>query len=170
ATGSIQFEIDGSNFGSPVALVNGSATSAAISSLSVASHTVSALYTSNSADFMASTGSTSITVEAATQLNIQSVVNNAPSAGGSVTLQTTSSSDVSTAVQAVNGANPSSPVTVTLDLGGASTSPTTAFEASSNVQVDLTSSSGNATVSNATVTSGTVVVAASVAPVDWTVN
>ncbi|HKM55189.1 MAG TPA: Ig-like domain repeat protein, partial [Isosphaeraceae bacterium] len=170
ATGSIQFEIDGSNFGSPVALVNGSATSAAISSLSVASHTVSALYASNSADFMASTGSTSITVEAATQLNIQSVVNNAPSAGGSVTLQTTSSGDVSTAVQAVNGANPSSPVTVTLDLGGASTSPTTAFEASSNVQVDLTSSSGNATVSNATVTSGTVVVAASVAPVDWTVN
>ena len=44
------------------------------------------------------------------------------------------------------------------------------FDASSNVQVDLTSSNGGAIVSGATVTSGTVVVAAGVAPVNWTVN
>jgi hypothetical protein len=119
ATGSIQFEIDGSNVGSPVPLVNGSATSAAVSSLSVASHTVSAVYTSNSTDFLASMGSTSLTVEAATVSNIQSVVNNAlSSSGGSVTLLTTSDAAVSTAVQAVNAATPSGPVTVTLDLGG----------------------------------------------------
>ena len=87
--GSIQFEIDGSDFGSPVPLVNGSATSAVISSLSVASHTLSAVYTSDSiADFGASTGSTSLTVEAATAPNIQSVVTIAPSSsGGSVTIQ-----------------------------------------------------------------------------------
>ena len=171
ATGSIQFEIDGSDFGSPVALVNGSATSAAISSLSVASHTISAVYTSNSADFVASTGSTSVTVETANEANIQSVVNNAPSSsGGSVTIQTTSNTAVSTAVQAVNAATPSSPVTVTLDLGGANATSSTAIDAPSSVQLDLTSSSGSATVSDATVTSGTVIVAASVAPVDWTVN
>ena len=118
-TGSIQFEVDGGDLGSPVALVNGSATSATISSLSIASHTVSAIYTSSTADFMASTGSTPLTVEDATVTNIQSVVNNAPSAsGGSVTIETTSSTAVSTAVQAVNAAAPSSPVTVTLDLGG----------------------------------------------------
>jgi hypothetical protein len=119
ATGSIQFEIDGSNVGSPVPLVNGSATSAAINSLSVASHAVTVVYTSSSADFLANTGTTSITVESPTVTNLQSVVNNAPSSsGGSVTLLTTSDAAVSTAVQAVNAATPSGPVTVTLDLGG----------------------------------------------------
>ena len=38
------------------------------------------------------------------------------------------------------------------------------------MQLDLTSSSGTATVQGVTVSGGTVVVAASVAPVDWTVN
>ena len=118
-----------------------------LNSLDLGSHTVSAVYASNSADFVASTGSSSLTVEAPTVSNIQSVVNNAPSSsGGSVTLQTTSSTAVSTAVQAVNAANPSSPVTVTLDLGGATTTPTTAFNVPSGVQLDLTSSSGAATV------------------------
>ncbi len=42
--GTVQFLIDGSDFGSPVTLVNGSATSAAISSLSVASHAIEAVY------------------------------------------------------------------------------------------------------------------------------
>ena len=172
ATGSIQFEIDGSDLGSPAPLVNGSATSAAISSLSVASRTISAVFTSNStADFGASTGSTSLTVEAATAPNIQSVVNNAPSSsGGSVALQTTSSTAFSTAVSAINVANPSSPVTVTLDLYGTSTTPSTTIDAPSSVQVDLTSSSGSATVQGATVSGGTVAVAASVTPSDWTVT
>ena len=170
--GSIQFEIDGSDFGGPVPLVDGSATSAAISSQSIGGHTVSAIYTSDSlVDFSGSTGSTSITVEAATVSSIQSVVNDSPaSSGGLVTIQTASSAGVSTTVQAINAATPSSPVTVTLDLAGASTTPTTAISAPSTVQVDLTSSSGSATVSDATVMSGTVVVAASVAPVDWTVD
>jgi Bacterial Ig-like domain (group 3)/Matrixin/Right handed beta helix region len=118
-TGLIQFEIDGSDFGSPVALVDGSATSSAISSLSVTSHTISAVYTPSSADFIANTGSTSVSVEPATESNIQSVVNISPSSsGGSVTLQTTSDAAVTTAVQAVNAATPHGSVTVTLDLGG----------------------------------------------------
>ncbi len=130
--GSIQFEIDGSDFGGLVPLVDGSATSAAISSLSIGGHTVSAVYTSDSpVDFRGSTGSTSITVEAATVSNIQSVVNDSPaSSGGLVTIQTASSAAVSTTVQAINAATPSSPVTVTLDLAGARTTPTTAISAS----------------------------------------
>jgi hypothetical protein len=170
ATGLIQFEVDGSNFGSPEPLINGTA-STAINSLSVGSHTVSAVYESDTADFVASTGSTPLLVEAATSSNIQSVVNDAPSSsGGSVTIQTTSSTAVSTTVQAIDTAAPASPVTVTLDLDGATTTPTTAISAPSSVQVDLISSSGSAIVQGATVTSGTVVIAASVAPVNWTVD
>jgi hypothetical protein len=170
--GSIQFEFDGNDFGSPVTVVNGSATSPAINSLSIGGHTVLAVYTSDStADFGDGAGSTSITVEAATVTNIKAVVNAAPSSSaGTVTVQTTSSAAFSTTVQAINAAAPSSPVIVMLDLAGASATPTTAISAPSNVQVNLTSSSGNATVGNATVTSGTVIVSASVAPVDWTVN
>ncbi len=170
--GSMQFEIEGNNFGSPVPLVNGSATSAAINSLSVASHTISAVYTSDSpVDFSNSSGSTSITVEAATEQNIQTVVTSAPSSSGSsVTIKTSSSTALSTAVSGVDTASPSSSVTVALDLAGATTTSTTEISAPSNVQLDLTSSSGVATVNDTTVTSGTVIVAASVTPSDWTVT
>src|SRR5207244_1700436 len=43
-TGTVQFKIDGVDFGAPVALSGNSATSGAISSLSVASHTITAVY------------------------------------------------------------------------------------------------------------------------------
>ncbi len=43
-TGTVQFILDGANFGSPVTLVNGSASSASINSLAIGSHTVSAVY------------------------------------------------------------------------------------------------------------------------------
>ena len=62
--GTVQFLIDGSDFGSPVTLVNGSATSPAISSLSVASHTIEAVY-SGDTDFAASTGTLTQTVNPA---------------------------------------------------------------------------------------------------------
>ena len=61
-------------------------------------------------------------------------------------------------------------MTVTLDLAGASTENTAFGVSSTNVQVVLTSSSGTATVQGATVSGGTVVIAASVAPSDWTVT
>ena len=59
--GTVQFLIDGSDFGSPVTLVNGSATSPAISSLSAASHTIEAVY-SGDTDFAGSTGTLTQTV------------------------------------------------------------------------------------------------------------
>ena len=43
-TGNVQFQIDGSDHGTPVALVSGTATSTAISSLAVGDHTVTANY------------------------------------------------------------------------------------------------------------------------------
>jgi hypothetical protein len=64
-TGSVQFQIDGSNFGTPVTLINGIATSDSTSSLAVTSHTVSALYTPDTTSFLASSGSLTQVVNAA---------------------------------------------------------------------------------------------------------
>ena len=61
ASGTVQFRIDGSNFGAPVALSGGSATSGATSSLSVGNHTVTAVYSGDS-NYNGSTGTLSQTV------------------------------------------------------------------------------------------------------------
>src|SRR5262249_20136769 len=53
-TGMVQFQIDGTNFGSPVSLNGGLATSLATSSLSASAHTVTALY-SGDTNFSGST-------------------------------------------------------------------------------------------------------------------
>lgn len=55
--GTIQFTVDGSSFGSPVALVGGAATSPSTSSLSTGDHTVGAVY-SGDVNFLASTAAT----------------------------------------------------------------------------------------------------------------
>ena len=47
-TGTIQFEVDGSPFGSAVTLVNGAATSINTNTLPAGSHTISAVYSGNS--------------------------------------------------------------------------------------------------------------------------
>src|SRR5207244_9122927 len=53
-TGTVQFTIDGVNFGAPVTLVSGSATSGATSTLSVGTHTVTGIY-SGDTNFSGST-------------------------------------------------------------------------------------------------------------------
>jgi hypothetical protein len=53
--GSVQFKIGGVDHGTPVTLVNGSATSTTISSLSVGNHTVTAVY-AETANYQGSTG------------------------------------------------------------------------------------------------------------------
>ena len=90
-------------------------------------------------------GNTSITVEAATASNIQSVVNGAASSGGSVTIQTTSSSAVSTAFRPSTRPAPQ-PRDGHAGPRRREPTPTTAIGATGGVQVDLTSSSGTATV------------------------
>jgi autotransporter-associated beta strand protein len=62
--GTVQFQIDGANFGSPVALSSGQASSGPISSLSVSNHTVTAVY-SGDAGFFPSTGTLTQTVNRA---------------------------------------------------------------------------------------------------------
>ncbi|MGZ4407599.1 MAG: Ig-like domain-containing protein [Gaiellaceae bacterium] len=57
ATGSVQFQADGTNLGAPQSLAGGQA-SIATSALSVGSHTISASFTSDSANFNNSSGST----------------------------------------------------------------------------------------------------------------
>ena len=61
-TGSVQFGIDGSPFGSPVTLISGSATSASISTLAVASHSVTAVFIPANGSFATSTGTLTQTV------------------------------------------------------------------------------------------------------------
>ena len=63
-TGTVQFQIDGTNFGSAVPLVGGSATSSAITTLSVATHSITAIY-SGDANFATSTGTLTQTVNPA---------------------------------------------------------------------------------------------------------
>jgi len=168
-TGTVTF-MDGTTAIDTETLSGGTA-SFTTAALAVGSHPITAVYSGDPDHFASTSASTSLTVEEATVSNIQSVIDDAPSSsGGSVTLQTTSSAAVDTALQAINAATPTGPVTVTLDLGGSATTAATAISAPGSVQLDLTSSSGTATLSGATVTSGTVMIAASVAPVDWTVD
>jgi len=53
--GTVQFNVDGGAFGSPAALVSGSATSGSIATLTQGTHTVTAVY-SGDTDFATSTG------------------------------------------------------------------------------------------------------------------
>ncbi len=63
AMGTVQFTIDGANFGSPVNLVNGQAVSAATSALSVGNHVIGAVYAGDSS-FLASSATTPQVVSA----------------------------------------------------------------------------------------------------------
>jgi len=64
--GTVRLQIDGTDFGSPVELLNGNATSEAISSLSVGEHVITAIYGGN-VNFSASTGSGNIVIDKADQ-------------------------------------------------------------------------------------------------------
>jgi len=75
ATGVVQFRIDGNNFGSPVPLTSGSATSASAASLTAGSHAVTAVYGGDN-NFAGNTGSLSQVVnQAATAASLTSTVN-----------------------------------------------------------------------------------------------
>jgi poly(3-hydroxybutyrate) depolymerase len=89
-TGTVQFNIDGSTFSSPVTLASGSATSGSISTLTEGTHTVTAVY-SGSSNFATSTGTLSggqVVNEASAGVSVASSLN--PSTfGQSVTLTAT---------------------------------------------------------------------------------
>jgi hypothetical protein len=163
-TGSIQFQIDGSNSNAPVPVGQSLTTSA----LAAGTHTITAIYSGDD-QFAGSVASTSIVVNALTASNVQSALSNVPQSG-TLTFQPASTTDMNTIVQGINGAAPSSTVNVTVDLAGQTVAPSTAISAPSTVPIDLTSSTGTATAQDVTVNGGTIVIDASVAPQMWTVN
>ncbi len=143
-----------------------------LSSLSVGSHPITAVYSGDTTSDTGTSAPLTQTVNALTAANLQARLDSVKQ-GNSLILQITSSSDFITAVQAVGGltnTNPANPETVTVDLAGSTTTPAAPIDAPGGAQLDLTSSMGTATAQGVTVNGGTVVVEASVAPLMWTVN
>jgi hypothetical protein len=98
-TGTVQFVIDGTNFGGAVTLANGIATSRSTNTLSVGNHTITAIYNGDN-NYLTSTGTLS---------------------GGQTVNKATSATSVS------SNHNPSTPgqrVTFTASVAGAGTTPT----------------------------------------------
>jgi sugar lactone lactonase YvrE len=125
ATGTVQFQIDGSDFGAPVALSGGQA-SFSTAGLSVGSHVITANY-SGDVNFVAGSATVTQTVAAVTTANLQTVVQAAAASAAPVVIQAGTGTDADTVLSAVNAlAAPSKPVTVVLNLGAANYSDVTA--------------------------------------------
>jgi hypothetical protein len=124
-TGTVQFQIDGSSFGSPVSInASGVATSGSISSLTVGSHPVAAVY-SGDANFTTSTSTViaTQTVNAATSTTTLTSSANPSVFGQSVTLTAT----------VKNGATPITVGNVSFIEGGTCASPATTLQANQAV-------------------------------------
>ncbi|MFL5493448.1 MAG: beta strand repeat-containing protein, partial [Gemmatimonadales bacterium] len=122
-TGSIQFKIDGANFGSAVALSGGSATSGSTNSLAAGSHPVAAVYTpdaASAASFSASTSTVIATQTVNQALSTATVISSVnPSVfGQSVTL--------TAAVK--NGATPITVGSISFIEGGTCATPGTTLQ------------------------------------------
>ena len=83
-TGTIQFQIDGSNFGVPVSLSDGEAVSGTVTSLSVGSHTITAIY-SGDGTYAGQTVTMTQTVESPSQVtgNVYTVTSLGDTGAGS---------------------------------------------------------------------------------------
>jgi len=128
-TGTVQFNIDGSAFGSPVTLASGAATSGTTSTLAAGTHTVTAVYSgdTNNAEGTGTLvggqvvhGTTTVTLTPAS-LAFGNVVEDATSTAKSVKLKNTGSTTLSISSIAVSGdfasATSTSPCGSTLAAG-----------------------------------------------------
>ncbi len=128
-TGTVQFNIDGSAFGSPVTLASGAATSGTTSTLAAGTHTVTAVYSgdTNNAEGTGTLvggqvvhGTTTVTLTPAS-LAFGNVVEDATSAAKSVKLKNTGSTTLNISSIAVSGdfasATSTSPCGSTLAAG-----------------------------------------------------
>ncbi len=155
ASGSLDFDLGGTTAGSEysqlavfglgclgrrlnVPLLGGFVPVVGDSFLIVASGTTSGTFTMTSGlaigqssilDLTATATGATLTVDDATVSGIQSAINSTP-ANGSVTIPAASSGSLDTSVQALNTSAPTGAVTVALDLGGATTTPSTPISAS----------------------------------------
>lgn len=167
ATGSVQFSIDGSPAGSPVAVIQGFATFST-SSLTVGNHTVTAAFTGTGI-YANSTGTLSggQNVSAETTTTVSSSVN--PSiVGQSVTFTATlNPSDATGAVQFKIDGNNFGVVTVS---GGTATFSTSALAPGNHNVVAVFSATGNFTNSTGTLSGGQNVLTGTTTTVSSSVN
>jgi hypothetical protein len=165
-TGTVQFQVDGQNFGSPVKIVNGMATSPSISALAVTAgtaHAVTAIYSGDS-NFLTSSGGTAQQVNALTAANLQAVIQQLqaanPGAAVTVTFQAANNSDAQSVITTANALAAQSPaVTIQLSLGSGNFSDFTANLAA-GVALAIVGQPGTTTVTGGSpalmVRSGTV--------------
>ena len=157
-TGTVQFTIDGSNFGSPVTLVSGSATSGSTSTLTVGTHTVTAVYSGDSSN-SGSTGTLSggqVVSKVTTSTAVGSSSN--PSTYGqsiSFTATVTGSSPTGTVQFNVDGSAFGSPVT--LSSGSATSGSITTLTVGTHTVTAVYSGDGNNNGSTGTLSGGQVV-------------
>ena len=160
-TGSIQFQVDGSNFGTPVTLVGGTATSSATTTLAVGIHPVTATYTPTGTSFSGSSGTLAggqAVTAAATATAVASSAN--PSTFGqsisfTATVTSTAGTPTGTVQFQVDGSNFGSPVTL---IAGVATSQSTSALAAGNHPVTATySGAANFAVSSGTLGGGQTV-------------
>ena len=97
----MQFLVDGTKYGSAITLVKGLATSAVTGSLTVQSHSVTAVYTPSNSNFITSTGILTLTVNPANvtgQISVSKsglVYNRATQLfGGTITITNTGTTDL----------------------------------------------------------------------------
>ena len=165
-TGTVQFSVNGTNVGAPVALVSGVATYTT-STLAAGSQTVAATY-SGSAQFEASTGSMTQTVDPAASTTTLTSSKNPSSLGQAVTLTATvtpaaATGTVTFTVDGVAG----SPVTL---VAGKATLTTSTLTAGSHPIVATYSGDANFSGSTATMTQIVDPVAASTTAVTSSLN
>ena len=117
--GTVQFLVDGTDFGSPVALTNGQATSSSIATLSAGSHTVEAEY-SGTASYKSAADTSQFTVGQADPANFE--MSASPDFGATVATPVT----LTATITGVSGAAaPTGTVSFTLDGHPASCNPVT---------------------------------------------
>src|SRR5262249_18506091 len=124
-TGSVQFSVDGSPLGTPIALTNGIATSSGIL-LGVGNHTVTAEYINSDLTFRPSDSTVAggEQVNPMTSANLQQVL----VSQGAVTIAISTAADAQAFFAAANALDPATTPTgtVILDLGGLSITDTVA--------------------------------------------
>jgi hypothetical protein len=149
-TGTVQFQIDGVNFGMPVALQGGSAQSSSISTLALGPHIINAVYSSDP-DFTASTGTFTQMVHPTTATTTTLWSNGPVSVVGQLvtftaTVTSLSPSDPSlpnvaptgTIQFQIDGQNFGTPVALVPNINVGGTSPAVASSAQSNGIATLT--------------------------------
>jgi len=157
-TGTVQFQVDGSNFGTPVSPSGGSATSGATSSLSGGNHTVTAIY-SGDTNYNGSTGTLSggqTVGKASSSTGVSSSAN--PSAyGQSVTFTATVTPNTATeTVQfQIDGLYFGTPVT--LSGGSATSGATSSLSVGNHTVTAVYSGDSNYSTSTGTLSGGQTV-------------